>query len=153
MAEKQVVTRPGGSHMFTRDATANDSSKDFTVPTGKVWSLQFVVGDLGATATVGNRQLVVVIYNPANALIWSSAITAAITANNSGVIRASAVPGMSSTGLTRLTGLSGATVSLTDVLPSMFLPAGYYVRVVDVNAVDAAADDMVVSIGYIEYEA
>jgi len=57
------------------------------------------------------------------------------------------------TNLPRLTTGGSSLAFLNQGAPDMMLPAGYVLRVLDSAAIDAAADDLVVVVHYIEYEA
>ena len=129
-----------GTPTWVRDATLNDSDKSFTVPTGKVHDLKFVYVQFAATATVGSRTVAVVITDGTNEVLRCTAgsqVTASATARFI-------------FGQTTMDGYTGTT---SEPLPGCLLPAGYVVRVYDVSAIDAAADDMTVVLHYVEYDA
>ena len=48
-----------GIPQLQADEAANDSDKSFTVPAGRMWELTSIWVELVSTATVGNRQMVV----------------------------------------------------------------------------------------------
>ncbi len=118
------------------DATANDSDKTLTVTTGKAWRLMSITATLAATATVGNRQLDVLITDGSDNELSKLQAGAVITANQTKtVIFAEHNP--------------QETAYTNDVmfraLPAgLILPAGYKIRIYDSAAVDAAADDLTV---------
>lgn len=144
-----------GTPMWVRDATANDSDKSFTVPTGKTWVPVYVAATLLATATVGNRVLQAEVRNAANENVLPMVASPNIAASQSGTIlvhRTGVTP--ATTARKRLDDITlGSTVSETDTLPDMIMTAGMYVRVRDASAVDAAADDLTVVLHYVEYDA
>ncbi len=136
-----------GRIVWTRDATTNDSDKSFTVPAGNVWDLRGIYIDITSTATVGNRRPVVDITDGTNVLFTPYSTTNE-TATQRGVI----VFGFDS--VTDDYAVSGPGNVNTNIgYPPCLLPAGYVVRVYDVNAIDAAADDLTVVLHYIEYDA
>lgn len=143
-----------GTPTWVYDATVDDSDKSFTVPAGKRWALKMIDSQLTCTATVGNRLLTITV-----ATSGTNYIVAARTTNvtASQTARARVIPGMAiaTTALTRLDNPTGGTnVSVTDGMPNdILLPAGAVVRVYDSAAVDAAADDLIVVIHYVEYDA
>jgi len=141
MSNKQVVTRPGGTPSFTRDAAANDSDKTIiTVPAGKVYELVGIYVLLQTTATVGNRVVAVSITDGTNQMSYGQAAT---------------VQPASQTYTYQIGpnfGFSGAGTQTFPIMP-LTLRAGWTVRVYDATAVDAAADDMTVVAHYIAYEA
>lgn len=152
-----VFSVPHGTPKWNRDATPNDSDKSFTVPTGKVWHLKTVYAALIATATVGNRALVVVINNGADN-VFISAKTGSIAASNSGTILIGDIAVSGSTANQNPILDTAATPNATvynGQFPSggFILPAGYIVRVYDTAAIDAAADDMTVVLHYWECDA
>lgn len=125
--------------LIVNDATADNSNKTFTVPAAKEWEIFFVSARLVSTATVGNRQMRMEIGDGTN-LFWFK---------NWGAVQAAS--------LTRdyYAGASLPEDSAFDAggrLRMLFeprliiLPAGWTVRIYDVTAVAAAADDMTVRI-------
>ena len=134
---------------------ADDSSKDFICPADKIWTPLFIEVSLKATATVGNRSISMRLFNAANALIMTIRSGGNIAATQYGTVLYvfGASPSADATAVLDLTGTAVATTSLMMGSPSLYMIAGQYIRVFDQNAVDAAADDMVVSFHYIEYDA
>ncbi len=132
----ETVSRIFGVGNLQADEGANDSDKTFTVPAERIWVISSIWVELVSTATAGNRQMALEIQDASNDVVAE--------------IRAGAVQAAS---LTRKYLFSVTAVDLigfrdTDwlstPLPYLLLPAGFQVRVFDNNAVDAAADDMVV---------
>ncbi len=119
------------------EETANDSDKSITVDASSEWKIQWIWVELTTTGTVGDRQLVVEIQDNAADVIFQM---------RAGIVQAASI--------TRyyLFAPMGAEITSfrdTDFLyvpmpPEIRLPASYVVRVYDNNAVDAAADDMVI---------
>lgn len=119
------------------DETANDSDKSLAVPASYEYHILSIWVELTTTATVGDRQLVVQVQDAAPDVI--------------GEVRAGAVQAAS---LTRnymfsapcadLTAFRDTDFLMTPLPGPLVLPATYIVRIYDNNAVDAAADDMVV---------
>lgn len=126
---------------LTSDEAANDSDKTIAVTAGQAWHLLWLWVELASTATAGNRQIVVEFQDAANDVV--------------GQLRAGAVQAASLTyyymfapALADLTALRDTDYLMTPMPPTMILNAGYQIRVYDNNAVDAAADDMVLQLGY-----
>ena len=122
------------------DASANDSDKTFIVPTNTRWLINWIHIALVTTATVGNRQIKLEILDAADNVRMDS---------HAGVVQAAS--------LTRhyeyMKGIFREAAFIDDAiqvpLPTdLAIPAGWKVRVYDSAAVDAAADDMTVSIQY-----
>ena len=117
------------------DATANDSSKDFT-PTKRM-RIQSVLVVLVATSTVGNRQMTLEILDGSD-LVYSA--------------KAGAVQAASATVTYNFAeGNSRETTAVDGVLDvplptNLNVSPDYIVRVRDSAAIDAAADDMTVRI-------
>jgi hypothetical protein len=122
------------------EETANDSDKSFTVPANEEWELTGVWVEYTSTAVVGDRQVTVEIQDSSNDVIMQ--------------IQAGAVQAASLTryyqfgkGLANLTAFTGDNGDfLMTPLPHMPLLAGWIVRVYDLQARDAAADDMICQI-------
>jgi len=151
---QNVNVRPGGTLKWYYDAATNDSDKTITVPAGKVWRLLSLELDISCTATVGNRILRTQIGNGTN-VIFAGNDTTAITAAQVGAVRASAggPQNVTTDGYVTLFGGGANVVSRWNLPVEMYLPAGYTIRLWDAAAIDAAADDIAISIHYIEYEA
>lgn len=143
-----------GTLTWTYDATANDSDKSFTVPTGKVWKLLAVQFHIAATATVGNRLMAFVVTDGTNIIFTGPAFTN-VAASQTGSYhgapgladQTTVVPRRMSDGVSLAT--SGGTFGLSS---EMYLNEGYVVRIYDGAAIDAAADDLIVALHYIEYD-
>jgi hypothetical protein len=120
------------------DATADDSDKTFAVPSGKQWHVRSIGVRLVTTATVGNRQLDILITDGSDNLLIKLA---------AGAVQAASLtrdytfaPGLPND-------TSFANGAMTRALPeNLVLPAGYKIRVYDSAAIDAAADDLTVRI-------
>lgn len=142
-----------GTPKWVRDATLNDSDKSFTVPAGKAWDVKLIEASLTATATVGNRQLIALITNGTN-VVWASTWAGNITASQVGML---SLHNAQTTGTVATTvaldGATAPTAARQDSIPPMILPAGYVVRVFDRGVIDAAADDLIVVLHYVEYDA
>ncbi|MBF8255139.1 MAG: hypothetical protein HW375_46 [Anaerolineales bacterium] len=117
------------------DAALNDSDKTFTVPAGKAWRLQMLMASLISTATVGNRQIKVVIGDGTN-ILWSK---------NFGAVQAASLT-RQYFGAADLPNDAAfdADGNIRMALYQWVLPPGYTVRVYDSAAIAAAADDMTV---------
>ncbi len=117
------------------DVTEDDSDKSFTVPAGVEWDLQHVHIGLTSTATVGDRRMAVEIQDgSANvlALVQADAVQAAslVRSYNFGQ------------GITDQSAF--VNTSLNTAFPALRLGPGEVIRVYDIAAIDAAADDMIV---------
>lgn len=116
---------------------ANSSSKTFTVPSNEMWKINFAHVILASTATVGNRQINVLISDEnGNELIDLSAgaVQAASLTRHYGFLQ----------GIFRETSFVDDEIQVP--LPAdLYLGPGYTIKVWDSAAVDAAADDMTVS--------
>ena len=117
------------------DATADDSDKSFTVPAGQEWDIQHIHAKLTSTATVGNRRLAVEVQDGSSnvlALVQADAVQVAslVRDYNFG-------PGLADQS-------AFVNTSLNSAFPVLRLTAGEVLRVYDIAAIDAAADDMVV---------
>lgn len=143
-----------GTPTWTRDATTNDSSKDFVVPAGKMWNLKMILAQITATATVGNRVLQMWVFNTVPEAVYKSESSASITASTTGALRLYREAAAADTTVRpRIDGAADPTSETNDILPDMLIPAGYSVRIADSAAIDAAADDLIVVLHYVEYDA
>lgn len=119
------------------DEDADDSDKTLSVPTGSIWQVLWVWVELASTATVGDRQMQIDFRDDSDDVIAE--------------VRAGAVQAASLTrkylfapGNADLAAFRDTDYLMTPIPPTLFLPAGFDIRIYDNNAVDAAADDMVV---------
>ena len=141
-----------GTPKWVRDATLNDSDKSFTVPDGKIWDVQYVRARLVCTATVGTRLMNVRI-KPDGSTVQFITPNVSATASQSSVL-------MLGVGVTSTTNLltndvgDGVNASLIWSMPRMpLIKAGGVIQVIEYAAIDAAADDMIVDLYYVEYDA
>jgi len=140
MTAKKKPRRTGSSDrptVLVNDSTLNSSNKIFTVPAGEDWEILSVFGYFATTATVGNRLLSIHVFNASGALL--AAVGGGIYMAASGTANFTAAPGMSHN---NHDGGGGITMPL----PALVLPSGYSIRVLDVKAIDPAADDLTVRI-------
>ena len=146
-----------GTPKWTRDATLNDSDKSFTVPTGKVWLVRSVTATIVCTATVGNRILEARITDGAD-IVAIGPRSGAIAASQKGTYQWMEGGLSTSTSGDLASLVDGTTVNVVRAVATIpsggyIIPAGYVVQVSDVAAVDAAADDLIVVLHYVEYDA
>lgn len=122
----------------TADATADDSDKTFTAPASRQWRVRSIGVRLVTTATVGNRQLDILITDGSDNLLIKLAAGAVQAASlTRDYTFAPALPNDT----------AFANGAMARALPEgLVLPAGYKVRVYDSAAIDAAADDLTVRI-------
>jgi len=141
--EMQVKTVPGGTSTRVVEFTANDSDKSFAaVPDDELREVDSILVHYTATATVGNRILTVIVTNAASQVVYNIAVSAAITATAAVYYNLYPTAPVLATGTSRYM-----------PMPVLHLQAGDVLRIADTSAIDAAADDMELSIHYIEYDA
>ncbi len=117
------------------DTATNDSDKTFTVPSGKQWKFLYGFIDFTTTATVGDRQIIIL-----------------ITDGTGNIWRIEALNVQAASLTERYNMQSGGTsvtedVALTHVIPLpsiAILGSGFTIRILDSAAVDPAADDMLI---------
>lgn len=119
------------------NSTANDSDKSFVVPGNEQWQINGGLITLVTTATVGNRLLVMEVQDDSSNVVF--AIAAGAVQAASGTVKY-----YFSVGAPRETTVVNGYLSV-NCPGELFLSGGYTLRFYDVNAVDAAADDMTVS--------
>jgi len=129
-------TTPFPNLIQQSDAALNDSDKTLTVPSGKAWGLRSLYAKLISTATVGNRQLDVLLTDGSDNII-AKFVAGAVQAASLTREYICAPQHPQETGFT--TG-----VMLRALAGECVLPAGYKVRIFDSAAIDAAADDLTI---------
>lgn len=126
------------------EETANDSDKTITVTANKIWEILWIWIELTTTATVGNRNLTILVLDDSNDLIYSISLginhAASLTRN---YLFAENLPREAA---------FFAIDRLYHPLPKTILPAGYKIRIYDSSAVDAAADDMIIQMMVNEWD-
>lgn len=139
-----AILRPTDEYEIVLQAeeTANDSDKAFTVPAVKTWQILSIWIELITTATVGDRQIEVLIRDGSDDTIMQL---------QAGIVQAASATQyyLFAPGIGDLTALRDSSY-LTTPIPPLVLPAGWDIRIWDNNAVDAAADDMVVQMMVLE---
>jgi len=125
---------------YTYDATANDSDKTFTVPLNEQWRITWAHVILVTTATVGNRQV--------NLVVKDSSGNVAIDVSAGAVQAASLTRHYSyMQGIFRETAFVDAELEVP--LPvDLYLLPGWSLTFKDSAAIAAAADDMTISFQY-----
>ena len=118
------------------DENANDSDKTIAVTSSYEWKIQWIWIEFTSTATVGDRQIVIEIQDAATDVIFQ--------------MRAGAVQAASITRYYLFAPMGAEITAFRDTdylyapMPPIHLPASYVIRIYDNNAVDAAADDMII---------
>lgn len=138
----QLIIAPAWVPGIDIDVAADDSDKAVAVTALKEWILDSVWIELTTTSTANVRQIVVEIQDGSANVI--ARFVAGATQDVSITRNYLFAPGIAT---------SAAFIDtdhLTTPIPELHLPAGYVIRVYDNNAVDAAADDMEVTIRYRE---
>lgn len=132
----RLLVDTGWTPSVQADEALNDSDKKFTVPANTEWRIQSIWVEFISTATGGNRQLVVEIQDGSDDVVFR-----VIT----GLVQADTITRyyQFAPHLVHLTAFIDSDYLMTP-FPAMVLPATYDIRIYDNNAVDAAADDMVV---------
>ena len=124
------------------DITLNDSDKSFVVPADTEQQIFWIWVELTTTATVGDRQLVIEVQETGADVIgqWARAAMVQPASLAKYYIFAPAMADLSA--------WRDTDYLTTPIPPPAFLREGDILRVYDNNAVDAAADDMIVQIQY-----
>lgn len=120
------------------DISLNDSDKTITVPAGKQWKIHSIFVSYVATAVAGNRRLRIRISNDSNNDVWDLIALNVQIANTTEFY-------MFQAGGVSVTEDSAAR-HIIPIPKDTILPEDFRIRINDQNAVDAAADDMVIRI-------
>lgn len=135
-SEGRLITNDAWSPSLQVDEGLNDSDKSITVTASYEWKIQWIWVEFTSTATVGNRQMVIEIQDNAADVIFQ--------------MRAGLVQAASLTRYYLFAPMGAEIVTFRDTdflyvpMPPIHLPASYVIRIYDNNAVDAAADDMII---------
>lgn len=134
--DAQVIVDDGWAPSLEVDEAADDSDKSFTVPANTRWRIQSIWVELTTTADAGDRQMGIDVLDDSSDVILQI---------RAGIVQAASVTRyyLFAPHVTELTAFRD-TDQLTTIFPELELPAGYIVRVWDTDAIQAAADDMVV---------
>lgn len=139
-SEGRLIVAPSFVPGLSAEEAANDSDKSFTIPASTEWIIKSIWVELITTAVGGDRQMEVQVQDDGADVIMSM---------RAGIVQAASLTYtyLFAPNVADLTALRDVDY-LSTLIPELWLPAGYVVRVFDNNAVDAAADDMVVQIRY-----
>lgn len=120
------------------DLTIPGSDKVITVPAGRLWQVLWIWIELTTDGTVGNRQLQVDFRSTVDVIgqVRPNATQAASLLRNYMIAPA----------IANLTAFYDTDHLQTPLPPTVFLPAGYSVRVFDNNAVAVAGDNMLLHV-------
>jgi hypothetical protein len=127
------------SMVLVTDLALNDSDKTLTVPSGKLWEVMWCSASLATTATVGNRNIRVIVTDGTNE----------VGRADTDSTQAASATEYYTFGLYGSAAESPATFHWIP-FPWLVLPAGFTVRIYDSAAVDAAADDLLISMLVLE---
>ncbi len=123
---------------LVNDANLNDSDKTFTVPASTIWEPLFVYVELITEVGGGNRKMRLEIGDGTDLYWfkeWTPAQAASLTRHY-----------FAGPSLPDDAAFDGADRARMELEPRFALDAGWTIRLFDVNAVDAAADDMTVRV-------
>ncbi len=133
----ELLNRLIGKPTLQADEATNDSDKTLVVPADTTWEILNIRAELIATATVGNRQMRLEIQDSASDIIYEHRHQTAILQAASATRIYNWAPG--SVDLAALI----ETDTIFWQIPRLILPEASIIRIYDINAVDAAADDLV----------
>ena len=125
---------------YVSDETADDSDKSFTVPADTEWQILSIWVEFTSTADAGARQLVIETQDGA-ADVTGQPMRAGVTQDPSLTYYYQFGPALAD-----LTALRDTDWLMSPIPPTLLLPAGHVLRIYDNNAVQVAADDMIVHI-------
>jgi len=149
-----VRSRPWGSGrvVYQRINSTDDSDYSEAVPIGKRRKYLSIMAQITTTATVANRALVVQ-FTPAGGGTYLNYRTATIAASQVGLMVLGPNEAYDTTVRISITSPNTTpNVELNAPLPEIYLNGGDGFRVYDILAGDAAADDMVIVVSYMEWD-
>lgn len=125
--------------VLVADEDANDSDKTYTFPANYLYQILNIRVELATTATVGARQLAIQLRDASDDVIgeWRPRITQAASLTYIYEF---------APGLAQDTAIYDTDLVTTPIPPTLIVLAGYDLRIYDNNAIDAAADDMVIQL-------
>ncbi|HUX75394.1 MAG TPA: hypothetical protein VMY40_01990 [Anaerolineae bacterium] len=136
-----VVTTDEWTLDYERDATADDSDKTFTVPALEEWHVLWIYVLFTTTADAGTRQIAVEFYDAAANLVAEVRAGATQVADLTRNYTFAA-------GLADLVAFRDTDNLMTPLPVGLLLQTDWDIRVYDNNAIQVAADDMIVVINY-----
>lgn len=128
---RQVVRNQWTTIESEIEETANDQSKDFTVPTGEWWHIRHVYVDYTADNTVGDRRILLEVVDGSSNTLLSIGLTENFSASEN--LKLIFANGMSDAAVAN----GQAKISI----PDLILPEGYILRLRESLAADVD-DDM-----------
>ncbi len=146
-----ALCHPAGEPKWLRDATLNDSDKSFGPAQGYRWIIHAVGFSFTATATVGSRYAAIEVQNGGGTPYWCCGNNTAITASQVAKMVGGPSFPISTTAIRWVEPFTAPNSAFIAVLPNpCILDYGMVLRFRDIQAIDAAADDIVVQIHYTE---
>jgi len=136
-----VVTTDEWTLDYERDATADDSDKTFTVPALEEWHVLWIYVLFTTTADAGTRQIAIEFYDAAANLVAEVRAGATQVADLTRNYTFAA-------GLADLMAFRDTDNLMTPLPVGLLLQTDWDIRVYDNNAIQVAADDMIVVINY-----
>lgn len=136
---KQIGKDPS----LSSDTLNDDSDKTFIVPAGKIWEIKNVYVSLTTTATVGNRLLALRVMKADDTIVMDI---------RAGLVQAASLAYRYIFGVGVPHTTTVAQLGAYIPIPTLILPAGYKIRILDVTAVAVAADDMLTHIIVDEFD-
>lgn len=123
--------------ILVSDEALNDSDKTLTVPAGFEYQILWIWVEFASDGGAGNRQLQIDLRDAADDVIGQIRV---------GITQAASLTRyyMFAPALADLVAFRDTDYLMTPLPPTVFLPAGYDLRIFDNNAVSAAGDDMVI---------
>ena len=139
MSYGEPTLKPGQSYQrFTAtDAAADDSDKTITVPAKQTWEIGNIFATLVTTGDAGNRQISVIITDPAGVALGNLKADSVQVASTTEYYNASPAAGIA---------VEGPAGYHFMTLPAFVLDTGCTIRVYDSAAIQPAADDLTVTI-------
>jgi hypothetical protein len=145
---------PGGTITSQSDGgNIGAAGRTLTVPAGRRWKIMQVSSDTTMTATVGNRLLTVRIANPAGQVLWSGALSAAVTAAQIGGydVGFGSPLNVPSTAVRRaLVAAANTNVQVRENTSITEMLENWTVTILDTAAIDVA-DQVLWRFAYVEY--
>lgn len=127
----------GWTIVLVADEAVDDSDKTITVPARFEYQILWVWVEMVTDATVGARQLQIDLRDTADDVIGQFRPGVTQTASLTRYY-------MFAPSLADLLGFRDTDYLMTPINPTIFLPAGFDIRIFDNNAVAAAGDDLII---------
>jgi len=155
--DQTVLTNPGGTVKTASADGVNITHAGYPIQLTQTCSrlkMLYFICDIACTATVGNRNFVAIVYNPAGLVLWIGVLSANVAASQTAAydVAFSMSEAAAVTTVRRNIGnTASVNVAVGETCPVNEWIQNMVIRIDDINNVDLA-DQVTLRLNYVEYD-